>query len=197
MSTARAAPNRYAGSFPGGFRTPALVHMPASVVAGIRNPSQKTTFLFNVEDMASSWASLGQRPLEPRQNLEEVTDEAVIGHLEDRRLFVLVDRHDDLRSPHARVLDGPGDSDRDGEIGCTLPVWPTYQSLGAQLAATAAHEALIAAPRSARPNQTARILSPLNCDMSGSSVASTGLDRGPSHLRPPPERRPCALRSPS
>ena len=65
--------------------------------------------------MASSWTGLGQLPLEPRQNLEEVTDEAISGHLEDRRLFVLVDRDDDLRSPHAReVLDGPGDPDRDG-----------------------------------------------------------------------------------
>ena len=114
---------------------------------GLLPRSAKTTFLFNVEDMASSWTGLGQLPLEPRQSLEEVTDEAISGHLEDRRLFVLVDRDDDLRSPHAReVLDGPGDPDRDGAIGRTLPAWPTCQSFGAQLASTAAREALIAAP---------------------------------------------------
>ena len=78
---------------------------------------QKTTFLFNVEDMASSWTGLGQLPLEPRQNLEEVTDEAISGHLEDRRLFVLVDRDDHLRVLHAgSMLNGPGDPDRDVEI---------------------------------------------------------------------------------
>jgi hypothetical protein len=33
-----------AGSFPGGFRTPAPVHPAASVMAGIRNPSQKLPF---------------------------------------------------------------------------------------------------------------------------------------------------------
>jgi hypothetical protein len=33
-----------AGSFPGGFQTPAPVHLAASVMAGIRNPSQEETF---------------------------------------------------------------------------------------------------------------------------------------------------------
>src|ERR1700756_4610034 len=47
-------------------------------------------------------------------NLEKVADHAVVGDLEDRRLFVLVNRDDRLRRLHAgAVLDGPGDPERD------------------------------------------------------------------------------------
>ena len=57
-------------------------------------------------------------PLEFRQDREEVAHEAVVGHLEDRRLLVLVDRDDDLRVLHAgEVLDGARDADRDVEVG--------------------------------------------------------------------------------
>ena len=60
-----------------------------------------------------------------RQSLEvssgtaskEVRDKPVIGHLEDRRLFVLVDRDDDLAVLHPReVLDRTRDADRDVEV---------------------------------------------------------------------------------
>jgi glyceraldehyde-3-phosphate dehydrogenase (NAD(P)) len=51
-----------------------------------------------------------------REDLEEVTDDAVVGDLEDRRVGVLVDRHDHLGRGHARqVLDRPGDADREVE----------------------------------------------------------------------------------
>src|SRR5208337_5544130 len=56
------------------------------------------------------WAALppelGEFVVEFRQGLVEVGDEAVVGDLEDRGLFVLVDRDDDLRILHAgEVLD--------------------------------------------------------------------------------------------
>src|SRR6478736_6479978 len=41
-----------------------------------------------------------------RHELEEIAHEPVVGHLEDRRLGILVDRHDHLAVLHAReVLD--------------------------------------------------------------------------------------------
>src|SRR3954469_8581803 len=52
-----------------------------------------------------------------RSDLEQVTDDAEIGDLEDRRLFVLVHRDDRLRRLHTgAVLDGPGDPERDVEL---------------------------------------------------------------------------------
>ena len=57
----------------------------------------------------------------------------VIGHLEDRRLFVLVDRDDDLAVLHARkVLDRPPRCRPRCKVraATTLPVWPTCQSFG-------------------------------------------------------------------
>src|SRR6202011_810638 len=54
---------------------------------------------------------------ELRRDLEQVADHAVVGDLEDRRLFVLVDRDDRLRRLHAgAVLDRPGDAERDVEL---------------------------------------------------------------------------------
>ncbi|EAU69294.1 hypothetical protein STIAU_7966 [Stigmatella aurantiaca DW4/3-1] len=51
------------------------------------------------------------------QHLEEVRHEAVIGHLEDGGLGVLVDGHDGLRALHARqVLDGTADARGDVEL---------------------------------------------------------------------------------
>src|ERR1700693_1028019 len=42
-----------------------------------------------------------------RQCLEQIRHQAVIGHLEDRRLLVLVDRHNDLGVLHAgEMLNG-------------------------------------------------------------------------------------------
>jgi hypothetical protein len=52
-----------------------------------------------------------------RHDLEEVADEAVVGDLEDRGFFVLVDGDDDLRVLHAgEVLDGARDADGDVEF---------------------------------------------------------------------------------
>src|SRR5579859_5580380 len=48
-----------------------------------------------------------------RQGLEQIGHQAVIGDLEDRRLFVLVDGDDHLAVLHARqMLDGAGDAHR-------------------------------------------------------------------------------------
>ena len=47
-------------------------------------------------------------------DLEEIAHDPVVGHLEDRRLGVLVDRDDDFRGGHpGQVLDRAGDSARD------------------------------------------------------------------------------------
>jgi hypothetical protein len=53
--------------------------------------AKRRRLLFTVEDTASSTTGFGQLLLEPRQSLEEVTDATVISHLEERRLFTLVD----------------------------------------------------------------------------------------------------------
>src|SRR4051812_38630785 len=45
--------------------------------------------------------------------LEQVADQAVVRHLEDRRFLILVDGDDDSAVLHAgQVLDGAGDADR-------------------------------------------------------------------------------------
>src|SRR5215472_3521573 len=50
--------------------------------------------------------------------LVEIRDQAVVGHLEDRRVLVFVDRHDDLGVLHAgEMLDGAGDADGNVELG--------------------------------------------------------------------------------
>lgn len=54
-----------------------------------------------------------------RHGLEQVSDKTIIGHLEDRRLFVLVDRNDDLGVFHAcQVLDCTGDANRNIKLWC-------------------------------------------------------------------------------
>src|SRR5438105_1271497 len=51
-----------------------------------------------------------------RYDLEEISHDPVVRDFEDRRVFVFVDRDDDLRRAHAReVLDRAGDSDGDVE----------------------------------------------------------------------------------
>src|SRR5579875_2122642 len=51
------------------------------------------------------------------QHLVEVADDPEIGELEDRRVGVLVDRHDVLRGLHADlVLDRPGDARREVQL---------------------------------------------------------------------------------
>src|SRR5689334_8817298 len=52
-----------------------------------------------------------------RRDLEQVADDAEVGDLEDRRLFVLVHRDDRLGRLHARaVLDRAGDAQRDVQL---------------------------------------------------------------------------------
>src|SRR5690606_25013690 len=52
-----------------------------------------------------------------RHDLEQVADQAVVGHLEDRRVRILVDRHDHLRILHARqVLDRARHAHRDVQL---------------------------------------------------------------------------------
>src|SRR5690606_35980122 len=52
-----------------------------------------------------------------RDHLEQITDDAEVGDLEDRRLRVLVDRHDDPRGLHTGpVLDRAGDPQRDVQL---------------------------------------------------------------------------------
>src|SRR5258706_14580356 len=51
-------------------------------------------------------------------DLEEIAHDAVVGHLEDRRFLVLVDRHDGLAVFHAGEMLNPSqDADRDVQIG--------------------------------------------------------------------------------
>src|SRR5882762_4279351 len=51
---------------------------------------------------------------ELRDHIEKITDDAVIRHFEDRRVFVLVDRDDHLGRAHAgEVLDRAGNADGD------------------------------------------------------------------------------------
>mmetsp|Transcript_44045 Transcript_44045/g.127376 ORF Transcript_44045/g.127376 Transcript_44045/m.127376 type:complete len:246 (+) Transcript_44045:144-881(+) len=65
--------------------------------------------------LAKAWPSDLTRKL--GHLLKEVTHQAVIGHLEDRRIRVLVDGHDGLRVLHAReVLDGAADAHRHVEL---------------------------------------------------------------------------------
>src|SRR4029453_18135839 len=55
-------------------------------------------------------------------DLEQIGHDPEIGDLEDRRLRVLVDRHDDLRSPHAgEVLDGARHAEAEIELGRDRP----------------------------------------------------------------------------
>src|SRR5260370_7259533 len=49
-----------------------------------------------------------------RDHVEKITDDSIVRHLEDRCVFVLVDRHNHLGRPHAsEVLDRAGNADRD------------------------------------------------------------------------------------
>src|SRR5271170_8045588 len=52
-----------------------------------------------------------------RSHLEQVAHDPVVGDLEDRRFFVLVDGNDRLAGLHARaVLDRTGDAQRDVQL---------------------------------------------------------------------------------
>src|SRR5712664_764770 len=59
-----------------------------------------------------------QQALELRHDLEQVADQADIGHFKDRRFAVLVDGHDGARVLDARqMLDCAGNADGDVEFG--------------------------------------------------------------------------------
>src|SRR5258706_16471771 len=54
-----------------------------------------------------------------RNDLEQISHQAVVGDLEDRRLGILVDRDDHLAVLHpGQVLDRARDADCDVELGC-------------------------------------------------------------------------------
>src|SRR6185295_4636512 len=60
---------------------------------------------------------LAQRLGQLGKRLVEIGDQAIVGDLEDRRLLVLVDRHDHLGILHAgEMLDRARDADRDVEL---------------------------------------------------------------------------------
>src|SRR5215212_4148146 len=53
-----------------------------------------------------------------RNDLEQIPDDAVVGHLENRRFLVLVDRHDRLAVLHSgEMLDRAGNANGDVEVG--------------------------------------------------------------------------------
>src|SRR2546427_10807775 len=65
-----------------------------------------------------STTELAQFRRQFRQRLVQIRDKPVIGDLEDRRLFILVDRHDHLRILHAReMLDRAGNPDGNVQLG--------------------------------------------------------------------------------
>src|SRR5487761_1525987 len=60
-----------------------------------------------------------ERLVKRRNDFEQIADQAVIGHLEEWRFFVLVDRDDDLGIFHAgEMLDRARDADGDVELRC-------------------------------------------------------------------------------
>src|SRR6185295_16157454 len=68
-------------------------------------------------DVSLSLALFAQFLRQLRQGLIEVGNQAVVGDLEDRRLLVLVDRHDHLGVLHAgEMLDRTRNADRDVEV---------------------------------------------------------------------------------
>src|SRR5579859_3845595 len=71
-----------------------------------------------VDSQAFAFALFTQLVGQFRQGLEQIGHQTVIGDLEDRRLFVLVDGDDHLAVLHAgQMLDGAGDAHRHIELG--------------------------------------------------------------------------------
>src|SRR5260370_19506875 len=65
---------------------------------------------WSTAELAKFRGQLGQR-------LVKIGNETVVGNLENRRIFVLVDRHDDLRVLHAgKMLNRAGYSDRNIQL---------------------------------------------------------------------------------
>src|ERR1700727_1739923 len=64
------------------------------------------------------FSELAERVGHLRNRLIQIRAQAVIGNLEDRRILVLVDRHDDLGILHAgEMLDRAGNADGDIKLG--------------------------------------------------------------------------------
>src|SRR5277367_6159819 len=64
------------------------------------------------------FSELAERFGQLRNRLIQIRDQAVIGNLEDRRILVLVDRHDHLGIFHAgEMLDSAGNADGDIKLG--------------------------------------------------------------------------------
>src|ERR1700691_186070 len=75
---------------------------------------QSGAWLFAWPDSAPDLRELGGKF---GQSRIEISDQAVVGYLEDRRLLVLVDGHDDLRILHPRqMLDRARDADGNIEV---------------------------------------------------------------------------------
>src|SRR5262245_38617659 len=65
-----------------------------------------------------STAELAEFRRQFRQRLVKIGNESIVGDLEDRRLFVLVDGHDDFRILHpGEMLDRAGNPGSDVELG--------------------------------------------------------------------------------
>src|SRR5580698_10918469 len=72
-----------------------------------RNPYGPAGYPLSLPELAERFGQFGNR-------LIQIRDQAVIGDLEDRRVFILVDRDDHLGILHAgEMLDRAGDADRD------------------------------------------------------------------------------------
>src|ERR1700729_3692866 len=72
-----------------------------------------------IQSAVQSWSlsKLADRLGQFGNRLIQVRDQTVIGNLEDRRVFILVDRDDHFRILHAgEVLDSAGNADRDIEL---------------------------------------------------------------------------------
>src|SRR6266536_2398698 len=85
-----------------GPREPSLVERPRAT------PDGKMMLL-----VAADFPDLGRQP---RHDLEQITHDAVVRDLEDRRVLVPIDGDDGPGRAHAgEVLNGPGDAHRDVE----------------------------------------------------------------------------------
>jgi hypothetical protein len=66
---------------------------------------------------ANDVVALAERIHQLRHHFEQIPDQPVIRHLEDRRIRILVDGDDDLRFLHpGQMLDGAGDADREVKL---------------------------------------------------------------------------------
>src|SRR5689334_2928765 len=118
-------PHSYAASFAGLWRRGTMsvesaIVPPANSVATPTNMSTGRYSIMPLPREASDvlGVQLPDRLRQRGHDLEQVADQPVVRHLEDRGLGILVDRDDAARGGHPReVLDRPRDPDRDVELG--------------------------------------------------------------------------------